>query len=65
MRFQSSAAVVPLVEGVLVIDIDTNPVNAKCLVDFPDTLGRLLLQDQREDHHSDFQHRTDVFYSHV
>ena len=66
----STEAVVPLVEGEILVkfedDTGNRSVNAtSVLVDFPDTLGRLLVQDRREDQDSPpFQGtKTDCFYS--
>ena len=66
----STEAVVPLVEGEILVkfedDTGNRSVNAtSVLVDFPDTLGRLLVQSRREDQDSTpFQGtKTDCFYS--
>ena len=50
----STEAIVPLVEGEILVkfqdDLGNRSVNAtSVLVDFPDTLGRLLVQSRRED----------------
>ena len=66
----STEAIVPLVEGEILVkfqdDLGNRSVNAtSVLVDFPDTLGRLLVQSRREDNDSPpFQGtKTDCFYS--
>ena len=66
----STEAVVPLVEGEILVkfedDTGNRSVNAtSVLVDFPDPLGRLLVQNRREDQDSPpFQGtRTNCFYS--
>ena len=66
----STEAVVPLVEGEILVkfedDTGNRSVNAtSVLVDFPDTLGRLLVQNRREDQDATpFQgNKTDCFYS--
>ena len=66
----STEAIVPLVEGEILVkfedDLGFKSVNAtSVLVDFPDTLGRLLVQSRREDNDSPpFQGtKTDCFYS--
>jgi predicted phage tail protein len=66
----STEAIVPLVEGEILVkfedDTGNRSVNAtSVLVDFPDTLGRLLVQNRREDQDSTpFQGtKTDCFYS--
>ena len=65
----STEAIVPLVEGEILVkfedDLGNKSVNAtSVLVDFPDTLGRLLVQSRREDNDTPpFQGtRTDCFY---
>ena len=66
----STEAIIPLVEGEILVkfedDLGKRSINAtSVLVDFPDTLGRLLVQEQREDQGiAPFSGtRTDVFYS--
>ena len=66
----STEAIVPLVEGEILVkfedDLGFKSVNAtSVLVDFPDTLGRLLVQSRREDSDTPpFQGtKTDCFYS--
>ena len=66
----STEAIIPLIEGEILVkfedDIGNRSINAtSVLVDFPDTLGRLLVQEQREDQGiAPFSGtRTDVFYS--
>ena len=65
----STEAIVPLVEGEILVkfedDLGFKSVNAtSVLVDFPDTLGRLLVQSRREDSDTPpFQGtKTDCFY---
>ncbi len=65
----STEAIVPLVEGEILVkfedDLGFKSVNAtSVLVDFPDTLGRLLVQSRREDNDTPpFQGtKTDCFY---
>ena len=65
----STEAIVPLIEGEVLVkfedDLGFKSVNAaSVLVDFPDTLGRLLVQSRREDGDSPpFQGtQTDCFY---
>ena len=66
----STEAIVPVVEGEILVkfedDTGNRSVNAtSVLVDFPDALGRLLVQNRREDQDvSPFQGaKTDCFYS--
>ena len=66
----STEAVVPLVEGEVLAKFEDDTGNRSAnatsvLVDFPDTLGRLLVQNRREDQDSTpFQGtKTDCFYS--
>jgi len=65
----STEAIVPLVEGEILVkfedDLGNKSTNAtSVLVDFPDTLGRLIVQARREDQDSPpFQgNKTDCFY---
>ena len=66
----STEAIVPLIEGEILVkfedELGNKSVNAtSVLVDFPDTLGRLLVQSRREDNDTPpFQGtKTDCFYS--